>query len=109
MVRRAVREGWLRAAAPGVVLLAIMLVDFVNDPVPLLGVVVIAPLFAANVVGPRLTAAYAAAAVVAAVLLGYEDHQYSNPDLLRAQNWRMVLVAAGGGLAVIAAADRVRR
>src|SRR4051794_2711148 len=99
---------WLRRVAPGLVLAGIAALDLVTGPEPVLGVVVIAPLLGANIVGRRLTAAYAVAALVCAALLGVADHQYQG-RALQAQLIRLILIAAAGALAVVAAAVRERR
>jgi hypothetical protein len=69
-VLRVVPRRWLRIMAPAVALAAVVGLDLYNGREPVLGLVVIAPLFGANIVGPRLTAAYAVAALVCAALLG---------------------------------------
>jgi serine phosphatase RsbU (regulator of sigma subunit) len=81
--------------------------DVLNRTEPVLGLVVIAPLLGANVVGARLTAGYAVAAVACAAVLGLPD-QYQG-EALQAQLTRLALIAGAGVLAVMAAAVRVRR
>jgi serine phosphatase RsbU (regulator of sigma subunit) len=73
-----------------------------------LGLVVIAPLLAATLTGPRLTAAYAVLALIAAALLGVYDRQHT-PEAWPAQAVRLAGVALGGGIAVAAASARLRR
>ena len=106
-LRRAWVRRWLLRLAPGVVLLGISAFDLANGPEPLLGVVVITPLLAANIVGVRLTAVYAVAAVVCGAALGVPD-QYQ-PPAFSTQVARLILIAGGGVLAVAAAAVRLRR
>ncbi|HKG48959.1 MAG TPA: hypothetical protein VKB14_00820, partial [Actinomycetales bacterium] len=106
-LRRAWVRRWLLRLAPGVVLLGISAFDLANGPEPLLGVVVIAPLLAANIVGVRLTAVYAVAAVVCGAVLGVPG-QYQ-PPAFSTQVARLILIAGGGVLAVAAAAVRLRR
>ncbi len=72
-----------------------------------LGLVVIAPLVAASLLGRRATAAYAALAFVAATLLGFYDDQYQ-ADAALAQAIRLFGVALGGGLALVACTLRQR-
>src|SRR3954470_5641206 len=99
---------WLRRVAPGVVLAGIAALDLLNGSEPVLGLVVIAPLLGSNIVGRRLTGAYAVAALLCAALLGVTDHQYQG-RALQAQLTRLTLIAAAGALAVAAAAVRQRR
>lgn len=100
--------GLLHAGLPGVVLTVVSVLDLLNGQQPVLGLVVIAPLLAANLVGPRPTAVYAVAALLVAALLGLFDDLYG-PGLRGAQWTRLALVAAGGVLAVGASRVRVRR
>jgi sigma-B regulation protein RsbU (phosphoserine phosphatase) len=99
---------WLRRVAPGLVLAGIAAIDQLTGPEPVLGLVVIAPLLGANIVGRRLTAAYGLAALICAALLGVADHQYQGLAL-QAQLTRLLVIAAAGALAVVAAAVRERR
>jgi serine phosphatase RsbU (regulator of sigma subunit) len=73
-----------------------------------LGLLVIAPLVAGTLLRRRATAVYAALALAAAVVLGVWDRLYSG-DALAAQVFRLVGVAAGGVLALIAATLRQHR
>lgn len=66
---RVVPRRWLRILAPAIALAAVVGLDLYNGREPVLGLVVIAPLFGANI-GPRLTAVYSVAALVCAALLG---------------------------------------
>ncbi len=93
--------------SPALLLLLVVTLD-VLTPEPLLGLVVIAPLFAASVVGPRPTAAYGVAALVAGTLLGVLSEQYSEPALVT-QLTRLSLITLGGVLAVATSVVRVRR
>jgi phosphoserine phosphatase RsbU/P len=106
---RVVHSRWLRWCAPAFVLAVLVALDLTNGHEPLTGPLVIAPMFAANVVGPRLTAAYAVAAVVCGALLGVQDGLYADEQTATAQVTRVALIAAGGALAVAASAVRRRR
>jgi phosphoserine phosphatase RsbU/P len=107
-VLRVVPRRWLRILAPAIALAAVVGLDLHNGREPVLGLVVIAPLFGANI-GPRLTAVYSVAALVCAALLGVHDEQYSSPETTSAQLTRLALIAAGGVLAVAASSARQRR
>jgi sigma-B regulation protein RsbU (phosphoserine phosphatase) len=97
------------SAGPAVVLAVVTAIDLVGGPdLVVLTLVVIAPLIAATVLSPRATAAYAAAAVVLAALLGVYDRQYVGVELT-AQLVRLLGVALGGAAAVAASRVRVRR
>ena len=109
MVLRLVPRRWLRVSAPLLLLAAVVVLDLANDREPVLGLVVIAPMFGANIVGPRLTAAYAVLALLCAALLGVHDRLYDTPSAASAQVTRLALIAAGGALAVGASAVRRRR
>ena len=71
-----------------------------------LGLVVITPLLAATSLGRRATVAYAAAALVAAALLGIFDQQYTD-RAWPGQAIRLFGVAMGGALAVAACGGRL--
>ncbi len=73
-----------------------------------LGLVVIAPLLAATLIGPRPTAVYAVLALVTAALLGIYDRQYT-AEAWPAQAASLAGVMLGGGIAVGAASARLRR
>lgn len=97
------------ALAPLLVVVVLVLIDVATGPEHVvLGLVVISPLLAATLTGPRLTGAYAALALVVAALLGLYDRQYT-PDAWPAQAVRLSGVLLGGGIAVTAAAARLRR
>jgi hypothetical protein len=76
---------------------------------PVLGLVVVAPLLAASIHSPRVTAGFAAAAFVVAALLGFWNDAYAPGDPLVAQLIRLTVVALGGGAAVLVAQDRIVR
>ncbi|SDY55220.1 Serine phosphatase RsbU, regulator of sigma subunit [Modestobacter sp. DSM 44400] len=98
-----------RHGLPLGVLAFFMVLDLVRPPGQVvLGLVVIAPLVAASTVGRRATAAYAALALLAAVLLGVYDRQYQ-PDVVAAQGIRLFGVALGGAIALVVCTLRQRR
>jgi phosphoserine phosphatase RsbU/P len=72
------------------------------------GVFAMALLVAAIVLGRRATAAYAAAAVVLAALIGVVGNQYT-ACLVVARSLRLLGVAVGGCLALFACTLRLRR
>ncbi|MGY1906221.1 PP2C family protein-serine/threonine phosphatase [Modestobacter sp. SYSU DS0902] len=74
----------------------------------ILGLVCIAPLTAASILGRRATAGYAVAALVVALLLGLHEDQYG-PDTLPAMLVRLAAIAAGGVLAMGTVTLRLRR
>ncbi|MGY1672803.1 PP2C family protein-serine/threonine phosphatase [Geodermatophilus sp. SYSU D00710] len=74
----------------------------------LLGLVAASPLVAATLTGRRSTAAYGAAALLTAALLGVYDRQYTD-EALPAQVVRLVVVAVAGAVAVGACTLRVHR
>ncbi len=75
-----------------------------NGLVPLTAVV-IGPLVAAIFVGPRMTAAVGAVAFATALALGIVDGQWATRELAA----RLVVIAAGSGVAVILSGSRVRQ
>lgn len=75
----------------------------------ILGLLVIAPLLAANTAGPRVTAAYGAVALVLGGLLGIHDDAYSPGDPRIAQLVRLALIVTMSVVAVMLARDRIRR
>ena len=96
-------------AVPAFVLAFVTTVDLLGGPdFVVLALVVISPLLAATVLPPRLTAAYAAAALLVAVLLGVYDQQYDEQSV-RVQLVRLIGVAFGGVAAVVASRIRQRR
>ena len=98
---------WFSRAAPAVVLALVSALDLIaGRDVVVLGLVVIAPLAAAAVLPVRATAAYAAAAVVVAAVLGIYDQVYSE-EQIRGQVVRLLGVAIGGAIAVVACRARV--
>ena len=74
-----------------------------------LGLVVVAPLLAANVAGPRMTAGYGAAALVTATVLGLQDDAYDPGDPLHAQLIRLVVITVMSVLAVFLSQYRLDR
>jgi serine phosphatase RsbU (regulator of sigma subunit) len=91
-------------------MLAVVVADLLVGPENVvLGLVVVGPVLAASLSGPRVTAGYAATAVLLAALLGLSDHQYGESERLVAQLVRLVGVAIGGVIAVVASHYRVER
>jgi serine phosphatase RsbU (regulator of sigma subunit) len=97
------------AALPGLAIAGVAIADLSVGRSVVLGLVVVAPLLAANVGGPRLTAAYAVAALVAGALLGVYDHAYEPGDARNAQMVRLAVIAVMGLLAVFLARYRIER
>ncbi len=97
------------AALPGVAIAGVAVADLAVGRSIVLGLVVVAPLLAANVVGPRLTAVYAVVALVTAALLGIYDDAYVPGDPLNAQFVRLGVVAVMGLLSVYLASYRLER
>ena len=105
--------GWrtrLVAVSPGALLALLALADFsTGRGNPVLGLVVVAPLLAATIHSPRVTAGFAVAALAEAALLGIWNDAYTSGDPLTAQAVRLAVVALGGAAAALAAQDRVAR
>jgi phosphoserine phosphatase RsbU/P len=97
------------AALPGVAIAAVVVADLAVGRNIVLGLVVVAPLLAANVAGPGLTAAYGGAALVTATLLGVIDDAYRSGDPLHAQLIRLGVVAVMTVLAVFLSQYRLDR
>ncbi len=94
---------------PGLAIAGVALADlWVNSDV-VLGLVVVAPLLAANVVGPWLTAAYAALSLLVAMLLGVADGAYVSGDPMRAQGVRLGVITLMGVAGVLLSRYRVQR
>jgi len=98
------------ASLPGLTIAVIAIADLhVGGSNVILGLVVVAPLLAANVAGPRVTAAYAGAAFVVAVLLGFAHDVYVPGGALQAQQIRLVLIALMGVVGVLLSRYRLGR
>lgn len=98
-----------RACVPACALAAVALVELsTGQDAVLLTMVVVAPLLAASLLGPRATSAYAATALLLAGLLGALSGQY-DPGVLGNQLIRLSTVTMTGVLAVVAAFVRTRR
>ncbi len=96
-------------AAPALVLVVVSVLDVVAGiGQVVLDLAAIAPVLAAIVLGRRATIVYAVLALVVAALLGVYNDQYG-PDQLFAQVVRLVGVALGGVIAVVACVARMRR
>jgi phosphoserine phosphatase RsbU/P len=96
-------------AMPGVAIAGVAAADISVGRNVVLGLVVVAPLLAASVTGPRLTAVYGAAAFVAGVLLGFPDDAYRPGEVLQAQVIRLVVIALMSVLAVFLSGYRLDR
>lgn len=96
-------------ALPGLCVAVIIVADLVVGRSVVLGLVVVAPLLACNVAGPRTTAVYAVVAVVVAVLLGFADHVYVRGHPLDAQEVRLGWIALMGVVSVFLSRYRVDR
>ncbi len=94
---------------PGLAIAGVALADLAVGRDVVLGLVVVAPLLAANVAGPRLTAGYAVVALVVAVLLGVVDEAYTPGDPLRAQAIRLGVIVVMGVVGVLLARYRIER
>jgi serine phosphatase RsbU (regulator of sigma subunit) len=97
------------AALPGAAIAGVVAADVAVGRNVVLGLVVVAPLLAANVAGPRVTAAYGAAALIAGVLLGVVDDVYQPGDPVHAQLIRLGVVAVMSVLAVFLSQYRLDR
>jgi phosphoserine phosphatase RsbU/P len=81
---------------PGLVIAAVVVADLAVGRSIVLGLVVVAPLLAANVTGPVITAGYGVVALVAGILLGIADDAYVEGDALHAQLIRLTMIALMG-------------
>jgi sigma-B regulation protein RsbU (phosphoserine phosphatase) len=97
------------AALPGLAIAGVVVADMSVGSSVVLGLVVVAPLLAANVAGPGLTAAYGVAAFVAAVVLGIIDDTFEPGDARNAQLVRLGVIAVMGLLAVFLSRYRIQR
>lgn len=99
----------LLQASPALVLLTVTVAELLTGNDPVLGLVVVAPVLAAAVHGPRLTAAYGTAALLTAAALGVQADAYTGGTALAAQIFRLAFIALGAVVAVVAAHDRLDR
>jgi phosphoserine phosphatase RsbU/P len=99
----------LLACLPAVAIVGVVLADMSVGTSVVLGLVVVAPLLAANVAGPGLTGAYGVAALATAVLLGVMDDAYEGGDATKAQVIRLVVIAVMGVTAVLLSRYRLAR
>ena len=97
------------AVLPAVAIAAVVAADLSVGRSVVLGLVVVAPLLAANVAGPRMTAGYGAAALVTATVLGLKDDAFDPGDPLHAQLIRLVVIAVMTVLAVFLSRYRLDR
>lgn len=93
---------------PGLVLVMVVVLDLATGPEPAIGLAVMCPLLAANLVGPRETAGWALIALAAAAALGVEIDAYS-ADGLPSQATRLAGIGVGGALAVGVSSVRLQR
>ncbi|MGY1692759.1 PP2C family protein-serine/threonine phosphatase [Geodermatophilus sp. SYSU D01105] len=99
----------VQRALPAVFLVLVAVLDVAAGPEQVvLGLVGLAPLVAATVLGRRATVAYGVLALGLAAALGVYDRQYT-AEALPAQLVRLVLIALGSLLAVGACTLRLRR
>jgi phosphoserine phosphatase RsbU/P len=94
---------------PGLTITVIALADLRIETSNVLGLVVVAPLLAANVAGPKVTAGYAVAALVVAVLLGFAHDVYVPGEALQAQQIRLGLITLMGVVGVLLSRYRLDR
>jgi sigma-B regulation protein RsbU (phosphoserine phosphatase) len=106
-VARLARAGL--ALLPGLAILLVVMADVAVGRSMVLGLVVVAPLLAANLAGPWLTAGYGVAAFVVAILLGVADDAYVAGDRLHAQMIRLVVIVLMGVVAVVLSRYRLER
>lgn len=99
---------WGRRLAPLAALVVVSLVDVALGPGKIvLGLLVIAPVLAAALLSPRITALYGVLAVAVGIPMGQWDQQWTEAPA--AQIFRLVGIAAGAVIGVAAAGDRQRR
>ena len=109
-VRSASRRSgvWARRLAPLAALVVVSVVDVALGPGKVvLGLLVIAPVLAAALLTPRVTALYGVLAFAVGVAIGQWDQQWTEAPA--AQIFRVVGIAAGAVIGVAAARDRQRR
>ena len=97
------------ATLPAVAIALVVIADLAVGASMVFGLVVVGPLLAASVVGPRLTAFYGVVAFVAVALLGVVDRAYEPGHPRQAQFVRLGVVAVMSLLAVFLAAYRTER
>jgi phosphoserine phosphatase RsbU/P len=103
------RVGRAGAVVPLAIIVLFAVLDIAAGPGRVvLGLVVIAPLLAASLLGRRATAWYAVLALIVAGLLGIYDEQYT-ADAWPTQAARLFGVALGGLIAVAACSARLER
>jgi phosphoserine phosphatase RsbU/P len=98
-----------RVSLPAVAIAVISAADLLVGRNVVLGLVVVAPLLAANIAGPALTATYGVLALAAGVLLGFFDDVYRGGDATRAQMVRLGVIALMTVVAVLLSRYRVQR
>ena len=97
------------ALLPALAIAAVVVVDLVLDQNVVIGLLVMAPLLAANLSGPRVTAVYGVLAFVAGALLGIPDRVYVPGNALLAQEVRLTAIALMGVAGVLLSRYRIER
>ena len=105
---RAVR-GLYPAGLPAIAVAVVIVADLLLTDTTVLGLVVAAPLLAANFSGPWTTGAYGVLAFATETLLGITDNVYVPGDRLAAQLIRMACIALIAVLAVFLCRHRLAR
>jgi hypothetical protein len=109
IVRAEASRRTVLACAPAVFMLAVVVADLLLGSETVISLLVVGPVLAASLSGPRTTAAYAVAAVALAALLGIPNDLYVGGETLAAQVVRLLGIAVGGLVTVLASAYRVER
>jgi phosphoserine phosphatase RsbU/P len=108
-VRGSLRTRLVRAS-PALVLVTVLSSELLTGRSPVVGLFVVAPVFAAVAHGPRVTAAFGAAGLVLAAVLGLGFDAYTTDgETLAAQLVRLAFIVVGTAAAVVASHDRVDR
>lgn len=97
------------ALLPGLAIAAVAVADLSVGQSVILGLVVVAPLLAANLAGPRVTAGYGLLAFLTAVVLGIADGVYVPGDALLGQGIRLAVIALMGAVGVLLSRYRIER
>ncbi|ABD10932.1 serine/threonine protein phosphatase [Frankia sp. CcI156] len=104
---------WFAPIAPITPMLILALVvglQLSNQKWNVIGLAILSPMLAATFAGPRLTAGYGVAAVLAGILLGLHDDLFGRSGGgPTAQVVRLVGVTAGGVMAVLVSRYNIRR
>ena len=103
------RSGLYPAGLPAITVAVVIVADLLLTDTTVLGLVVAAPLLAANFSGPWATGGYGALALATEALLGVADRVYVPGDRLVAQFIRMGSIASVSVLAVFLCRQRLAR